>query len=138
MRYAILLILANLLCIQCYAQEITSVTDTINGSSFGIKNPAAPIKWETFEDGAKDADWTYEFGDNQKNSISIIQTGNRVGSLYNAECDLYTRNYAYFSWIDDVSAQSKIYMYYWVRKNFIWSDSPDDAWGKVKVNRVTA
>jgi hypothetical protein len=88
-----LLILVNLFCLPCYAQEIASVSDTINGSSFGTKSTAQPIIWDDFELGSsgvllgdEDSDWIPYGGrsgglyDNQKSYSGSLSAYNFVSS----------------------------------------------------------
>lgn len=117
-------------------QSVQDSALTISGSGFGSKSPAHPLKWETFEDGQFDPNWTFELGGNQ--AISIVPDPSRGVSASCAEMDIYHTPAANFSWIAGQPAIQTIYVYYWIRKNFTWSSSGDDAWGKVKFNRFVS
>lgn len=142
MRLITLLILVSLFCLPVYAQSISSLSgnavhDTdisISGSSFGSKSPAAPIKWENFEDNSIDGDWTYEFS--QQANASVVSTKNRGVSNYECEWNIYNTGNANFSWISGVAAQSEIYIYYYARRYWTFPDNGDTAYGLLKVNRV--
>ena len=105
----------------------------ITGENFGTKDPAAPLKWDDVEDGTKDTDYTYYY--NQSSNISVINTANRGLSKFNYSGNIYANVGMGFSWLSGVSAQTTIYVYYYAKRNFNFSNVHNGEYTNFKVNR---
>jgi hypothetical protein len=90
---------------------------TISGSGFGVKNLVAPLKWETFEDGQIDADWTFPYGDLASSNIFIVGSDNHGVSTKNAEMNIFQFGGTNFGWIAGQPAIQTVYVNYWIKKN---------------------
>ncbi|RJP72326.1 MAG: hypothetical protein C4532_06120 [Candidatus Abyssobacteria bacterium SURF_17] len=105
----------------------------INGSGFGAKSRATPLKWDNFESGAPDqliptADGIYTNASVWGNSIrednlTFTNANNRPGSTLCSKNDMddyYADNQrsAYLKWGTDVDSLKKIFVTFWARFTF--------------------
>jgi hypothetical protein len=58
--------------------------------------------------------------------------------VFIAKMNIYQNAAANFGWINGQPKMQTVYVYYWIKKNFLWSNSGDDAWGLVKYNRFVS
>lgn len=93
MKHVLFFYIFLFMCINCYpSPEVTSVSSTISGTSFGAKSPAAPIIWENFDSGSEDSalstiGWTKYFGASVTDGGSLKSEnayGGRGFSAYNS------------------------------------------------------
>ena len=122
-------------CSYCHAQEITSVTDTINGLDFGEKTTAAPVKWSNFEDGTDglnikdvDSDW-----------VAIRSTGGKYSTVsYSGDISAYNNvtesdTTGFYTNRHRFTASDEVYYYYKYRIDVTGND-----YAIVKPGRITS
>jgi len=109
----------------------------ITGSSFGVKTNAAPLKWETFEDGTlgqaitTTSYWSAETGDN---TTFVTERNRNDNSIQLAKHHVVygVSNKIFYKTVSEWATSGKVFVSYWVNYDFV---SGDDQW-QYKADRI--
>ena len=121
-------------------------TLTVGGSGFDTKTTAAPLIYDSMDNytgdtvatnGAYDDDWSFALAQDSEIAVEDTESISRnINSSYYAVCDIYEKQSAGFSSISSMGDKANIYVSFWARKNWVWGEDGDTAYGNFKISRV--
>jgi hypothetical protein len=114
------------------------VTRVITGTGFGTKATAAPIVFDDFDSGSVNANWGYDYSQDDYQTV-VTDVKHNGGYALEGEYAVGSGSSGCYAGAFNSYAGSGYnqywYVSFWFRKNFTWGTAGDVKFGNYKLNR---